>query len=336
QKLLEYAPTSLSRRVKTRLVHAAIAMSNAFDIHPHRLVLKNHLQLCGQDPVASGSFGDVWKGSCILNGEHVSVKVFRTYQNGVSSGSKDFTKEAMIWRQLNHPNVLPFYGVYYLDDARNRLCLVSPWMEEGNVVNYLQRCPSTNRVALAYDIANGLAYLHGEKVVHGDLKGVNILVSESGKACIGDFGLASITDVATMYSRANPSSASSCHGTIRWLAPEVMETGHATERSDIYAFACVLYELFAGHPPFVEIALDATVMWKVAFQQQRPARPPSAVLSDAVWQLITRCWAHDFATRPSAEDALFALRAELAVTPDAATWDPSIPSRIRAAIEELP
>lgn len=335
QDLLEHSP-SLSRRVKNRLVHAAIRLSKVFDIAPERLVLKNHLELRGKDPVASGSFGEVYRG--VLNSEEVSIKMVKVYQRGGSSASKEFTKEALIWRQLNHPNVLPFYGVYYWDDSHSRLCLVSPWMAQGNVVDYLRKdLPLTNRVALAYDIANGLAYLHEENIIHGDLKGVNILVSHSGNACIGDFGLASVSlgDVASMPNYES-SNSSSCQGTTRWLAPEVFETGVISAKSDIYAFACVLYELFSGCPPFAHIRLDATVMCKVAFLQERPTRPSSLALSDAVWALITQCWAQDPTARPTAQYALMALRAEFAVTPTAATWDASIPSKIRAALEELP
>ena len=47
-------------------------------------------------------------------------------------------QEGIVWRQLNHPNVLPFMGIYYLDTQQRQLCLVSPWMEEGNLVEFLQ------------------------------------------------------------------------------------------------------------------------------------------------------------------------------------------------------
>ncbi|KAI5899651.1 kinase-like protein [Schizophyllum commune H4-8] len=335
-KLLEHAPASLSQRIKNRLVHTAIHLTKAYDIQPERLVLKNHLQLCGGAAVNGGGFADVWKG--ILNGEEVCVKVIRTNRKSADAASKEFSKEALIWRQLNHPNVLPFYGVYYMDDARSMLCLVSPWMEHGHVMEYLRKSPpSINRVALAYDVASGLAYLHGENVVHGDLKGANILVSASGKACIGDFGLSSVTDIASIYQQTDDASSSYFCGSANWAAPEVLQSGQLSDKSDIYAFACVVYELFAGHAPFADVPNGGcAILFKVVIAKERAARPLSPVLSDAVWALVTRCWAHEPAERPSAQEAMAALRAELEATPEAKTWDASIPSKIRAALEELP
>ena len=61
--------------------------------------------------------------------------------------SKDFCKEAMIWRQLNHENVLPFYGVD-TKEFHPRLAMVLPWMSHGNMMDYLKDHPNTNRIAL--------------------------------------------------------------------------------------------------------------------------------------------------------------------------------------------
>ena len=50
-------------------------------------------------------------------------------------------QEAIVWRQLDHPNLLPFLGIYYMDDKMRRLCLVSPWMEQGNLVDFMKDSP---------------------------------------------------------------------------------------------------------------------------------------------------------------------------------------------------
>ncbi|KAK7037359.1 hypothetical protein VNI00_011109 [Paramarasmius palmivorus] len=87
---------------------------------------------------------------------------------------KEYLREAIIWRQLKHPNLVPFLGLYYLDDTQQRMCLVSPWMENGNLVEFLRRQPpeAVDHIQLMYDITNGLSHLHASKIVHGDLKGV--------------------------------------------------------------------------------------------------------------------------------------------------------------------
>ncbi len=62
----------------------------------------------------------------------------------------------MLWGQLRHPNVLPFYGVYYLDETRKQVSLVSPWMDNGNLVTYLKHHPLTPRQPLvSFDFDHG-------------------------------------------------------------------------------------------------------------------------------------------------------------------------------------
>jgi serine/threonine protein kinase len=106
------------------------------------------------------------------------------------------------------------------------------------------------------DVAMGLEYLHAEQLVHGDLKAVsdlvsttigylssqaNILVTPSGRACISDFGLANIADAVSL--QFTHSTASIVGGTVRYQAPEVLVGGRNHFGSDIYAFACVCYEV---------------------------------------------------------------------------------------------
>ena len=102
---------------------------------------------------AGGGFGDIYKGRCLS--EEVALKVLRLpLPSGVdslnswrSSGGRaqEYLSEVLIWRQLSHPNILPFYGIYFLDTPLDmRICLVCPWMENGNVVEFLDR---RNRMA---------------------------------------------------------------------------------------------------------------------------------------------------------------------------------------------
>ncbi|KAJ7447741.1 hypothetical protein B0H11DRAFT_1744755, partial [Mycena galericulata] len=50
-----------------------------------------------------------------------------------------FYHEALIWRQLSHPNLLPFFGLYHPEDTKSRLCLISPWMDNGDITRYLKK-----------------------------------------------------------------------------------------------------------------------------------------------------------------------------------------------------
>ena len=71
---------------------------------------------------------------------------------------QEFSCEAVIWRQLRHPNVLPFYGVYHPDDDRSRLCLSSPWMDNGTIIQFLDDNPDTNCICLVRPHQPSISY----------------------------------------------------------------------------------------------------------------------------------------------------------------------------------
>ncbi|KAJ7810758.1 kinase-like domain-containing protein [Mycena olivaceomarginata] len=275
--------------VRPLLLQALLRLSRASGLHPRCFVLPE-LQKIGQQ-VAAGGFGDIWKG--LVCGQTVSVKIMRIFQDSHVEGAlKEFGREAVIWRQLCHPNLLPFFGLYHLD---NRLCLISPWMENGNIVEFLdkERPDTDRRLSLILDVALGLQYLHENNVVHGDLKGLNILVTPSGGACISDFGLSSVANAITF--RFTHSTASVRGGTARYQAPELFDDENPTEPhfgSDVYAFAFVCYQILTGKVPFHEFPNDMAVMIKVS-RGCRPSRPPACsgtTALDSLWDLVQTCW----------------------------------------------
>ncbi|KAJ7113410.1 kinase-like domain-containing protein, partial [Mycena epipterygia] len=277
------------------LFKALLRLSRASGLHPICFTLRG-LQKAGEQ-VAAGGFGDIWKGS--FRGQEVSVKVMRLFEDSdVAAVLKEFGREALIWRQLLHPSLLPFFGLFYLG---KRLCLVSPWMENGNILKFLSKeLHKIERLSLILDVALGMEYLHENHIVHGDLKALNILVTPSRRACIADFGLASIADAMTM--RFTHSTVSSRGGTGRYLAPELFRGDKAHFGSDVYAFACVCYEILTGRVPFHEFPNDMTVMFHV-LDGKRPSQPSSCSGTPALnslWDLLQDCWREKPDTRPTA------------------------------------
>ncbi|KXN84991.1 Serine/threonine-protein kinase HT1 [Leucoagaricus sp. SymC.cos] len=253
-----------------------------------------------------GSFGEIYSG--IFHEQRLCVKVVRLrHKSNMDKAVKAFLKEGVTWGQINHPNILPFYGIYRLQDKYNRLSLVSPWLENGNVNLYLENHPTANRLLLCYDIIQGILYLHKEGIVHGDLKGPNVLATRSGRACIADFGL------ATMSYERKPNwtslrSSVAIGGTLRWQAPELLEfeLSEPTASADVYAFGSIMYEIFTGQIPFHEICQQVRVM-KAILEGKRPTKPvpihPAWTkwgLSEDIWELMEECWETEPEQRPVA------------------------------------
>lgn len=139
-----------------------------------------------------------------------------------------------MWKRLDHKNIVPLLGI-----TTAPLQLVSKWMPDGNLMEYVGKHSNTNRHDLLSDIAEGLHFLHSRNIIHGDLKGPNILIDGGGRARIADFGLATVT--RNLDSVRSPSDD---HGhTVRWAAPEVLRGEPFTTATDVFSFAMIMIEV---------------------------------------------------------------------------------------------
>ncbi|KAG2097523.1 kinase-like domain-containing protein, partial [Suillus discolor] len=148
-----------------------------------------------------------------------------------------------------------------------------------------------------------LGYFHGMQptIVHGDLKGANILVS-SGRACLVDFGLATTRDSQTQLQ----TNIISVAGTPSFMAPELLEAPLDRRPCDIFAFGCICYEMYDGLRPFWDLSpqtVDTNFM-----KGNHPSRPTNNVclqrgLDDDMWDFIQNLWHHDRKLRATASQA---------------------------------
>ncbi|TDL17541.1 kinase-like protein [Rickenella mellea] len=283
---------------------ARLAKSTA--CYPDSLILGSVCRI-GKDPMAGGGFADVWKGR--FGEKTVALKAFRIFQKKPQEKAFNaLSHEAVIWRQLKHPNILPFYGVFKGDEDFDRLCLVSPWMDAGNIMEYIDRRTDCNRITLLADVSSGLEYLHNFKpaVIHGDLKGANILVNPFTVACLADFGLARFR--SSEESSCSATTGNSGAGTLRWQAPELFspregKSSQVCQETDVYSFGCVCIEVMTGKIPFAEIRQDPAFVIAI-MNQQKPQRPNEDLLErgldDSLWATMMQCWDADPSLRPSA------------------------------------
>ncbi|KAJ8077652.1 Rho guanine nucleotide exchange factor [Marasmius tenuissimus] len=336
QTLTDYP--GIPRQSRSTIFKIMLRLSKKSGMFPRCLKI-NNVEKLGLYPVAGGGFGDVWKGK--IAAEIVCLKVVKVYlASDVQQLLNEFMQEAIVWQQLKHPNILPFVGMYYFGEGQGQLCLVSPWMEQGNLVAFLKNAPPEmiDRMLLVSDIASGLAHLHGMKIVHGDMKGVNVLITPELRACIGDFGLSHVADSHAL--RISTSFASRAKGTTRWLAPELLDpqlSNISTDQSDMYAYGCVCYEIFAGHPPFHGLT-DGAVVVAVLVRQQYPSRP-GVLDNDVIWELMTSCWSSDPSLRPTAADILERIRGLSSIQggiPVAPDWKAFAIDAIRSNVEYPP
>ncbi|KAF9450874.1 kinase-like protein [Macrolepiota fuliginosa MF-IS2] len=270
-------------------------------VYPRCYTLKN-LKISDAQPLAGGGFADIYKVS--YKKEIMCVKVFRLFKKeDQTQALVDSVKEMLLWANASHDNVLPFYGIYR-DEAAGRPCLVSPWMENGNLHEYLKRHPDAPRALLVQDVAEGLHYLHQASIVHGDLKAQNILVSDDGRALIADFGLST---VAMTTRRASPNTVAGC--TTRFTALEIVlnKDGRVkpTKASDIWSFGCLCLEAFTGKTPYYRCRTDVQVVMALQ-KEEKPDQPRDGddicgTLEGWISDMMKGCWATDPKERPSCE-----------------------------------
>ncbi|KAG8746041.1 hypothetical protein FRC10_006380 [Ceratobasidium sp. 414] len=196
-------------------------------------------------PVAMGGQCDIYLGEFVTHPhEKVAMKRLRMVGNCDSEPArKELIREVRLWSKLSHPNVLEFYGLY--DAGGMSIYMISKWMSHGSVPDYLQKNPDANRRSIVSGALHGLCYLHDLKILHGDLKGTNILIKDDLTACLSDLGLArSSTEVTITNLRGN--------GSTRYMSPEILLTDDAqgiqktpvkTLESDIFAFGLVIREV---------------------------------------------------------------------------------------------
>ncbi|KAJ3548437.1 hypothetical protein NMY22_g1270 [Coprinellus aureogranulatus] len=245
--------------------------------------LTGQVELNDRHPQFIGTYNDVYKGTW-LGKEEVAVRLPRTLSD-TAVVRKKFQDEVEIWRTFDHPNVLPLYGITYIG---NHLYSVSPWMKFGTAISFVEREPQTNVLKLLSEITEGLAYLHSRGIVHGDLRGANVLISEDRVARLSDFGLSKFLENCnrglTSASSINP----------RWVAPEVVRELPLSKESDIWSLGMTFLELLTRQQPYSNIGHDFNVLGELK-KYNPPKRPTDQAVIDAglnedMWKLLKQCW----------------------------------------------
>uniref|UniRef100_A0A7E4UQQ5 Tyrosine-protein kinase n=1 Tax=Panagrellus redivivus TaxID=6233 RepID=A0A7E4UQQ5_PANRE len=244
------------------------------------------------EKLGNGNFGEVYFGRWR---DIVDVAI-KTLKPGTMS-KEAFLREAQIMKQCNHPKLVKLYAVCTREEP---LYIVTEFMRNGSLVEYLKK-PDQNisqnaLIDISAQIAFGMMYLEGLKLVHRDLAARNILVGEiiSGvpDVKIADFGLARTLMEENIYE-----AATGAKFPIKWTAIESAIYGNFTTKSDVWSYGILLYEIFTRSAPYPGMS-NKQVIEEVERGYRMPRAPE---IDEPVYAQMLKCWDVNPEARPTFE-----------------------------------
>lgn len=271
------------------LQHLSVAIADDFEVDPWTIT---PYEVEFGAILGSGMLGKVFRGR--LGDTSVAVKVLKN-ELKISPVTSITRRQIDDWLKLDHSNILRVMGANILDDTP---FLVTPFILGGNINNYIDGHPSCDRLKYLHQASLGLAYLHTQGVIHGNIKGSNILIDDHDNAKLCDYGLASLK--ADANSRAL--SAERALVSPSWAAPELFMGGNLSKACDVYSFGMTTYEVLAQEVPFGHVPPSGLRDLVVKFHGRppRPAQEDAPQMSNDVWRFTQRCWHKTPSRRPAA------------------------------------
>ena len=189
-------------------------------------------------------------------------------------GADRFLREIEVAANLTHPHILPLHDS---GEADGLLYYVMPYVEGESLRDRLNRetqLPVEEVLQVAREVADALAYAHGQGVIHRDIKPENILLS-GGHALVADFGIARVLGQA---GSASLTDAGMAIGTAAYMSPEqARAASHLDGRSDVYSLGCVVYEMLVGEPPYTGPTAQVIIAKRISDPVPRVRRVRSSV-----------------------------------------------------------
>ncbi|KAJ1305016.1 hypothetical protein OPQ81_000059 [Rhizoctonia solani] len=291
---------------------------------PPKLLLGRQCILDARVPVKTGITCDIYLAS-FLGGEKVAKKVFRlgiSEKEFVEKYAERFLRIAALWYDFRSDYTLPFYGIgmeAFEGTDHFQLYMVSPLMKNYDAMTYLKQYRKNagmkkNILGIITDAALGLQYLHNRHppVVHSGMKGDNILITDSGGAVLGGFGLTKALE-SVENSGLPPAVMTGKTESQRWMAPEMFVDEPVLETPcDIWGWAMAALEIISGSIPYYKHRQGMTVMLTVTRgppkREDYPEFNTYAYRPEEMWDLLTKCWELDPAKRPTIDEVVVGLK----------------------------
>jgi TolB-like protein len=210
--------------------------------------------------IGEGGMGEVYLAEDMQLGRQVAVKFLPGGLVADEQANKRLMQEARAAATLDHPNIC---AVYEVSEAAGRSFIVMQYLEGQTLQARIQskRLALNESLAIATEIADGLAEAHARGIIHRDIKPANIMVTSRG-AKVMDFGLARLVSGAAESEAKTQSlltTPGTILGTVPYMSPEQVKGEKVDVRTDIFSFGVMLYEMLSGHQPFTNRSAAETI-----------------------------------------------------------------------------
>jgi photosystem II stability/assembly factor-like uncharacterized protein len=202
--------------------------------------------------IGMGGMGKVFKAIDSQNGNTVAIKVLNSQLVSDEENKRRLNSEGRLLSSLDHKNIVK---VYEYGETQKHSFIAMEYLSGGTLDDYIKNnfpIPPTEIINILKQISEGMELIHENNVLHRDLKSQNIMFDESGNIRIMDFGLSKSPLVSTM------TSLGTVIGTLGYVAPEQITNVQVDQRTDIFSFGVVAYQMCTNKLPFTgenEIAL---------------------------------------------------------------------------------
>ena len=240
--------------------------------------------------LGGGGMSRVFLATELALDRQVVIKVLPT-ELAVGVSTDRFRREMQMVARLQHPHIVPVLNTGSVGDV---LFYVMPFIRGESLRARIEResaMPIEDSARILREVADALAFAHGEGVVHRDIKPDNVLLS-NGHAVVTDFGVAKALGIGGVDGQTGGlTSVGIALGTPVYMAPEqAMADPHVDHRADIYALGVMAYEMLAGQPPFVAPTAQALIAAHIT-REPEPLRRTRPTVPEAFDELVLRCLA---------------------------------------------
>lgn len=233
------------------------------------------------DEIGSGGMAVVYKGVQESLQRTVAIKALKTSVSTDENVVARFEREATSVASFQHENIITVYDFFREQGA---LFIVMEFVEGIDLYDLLDRLkelPSDIAAIVSLQVARALDYAHFRGVIHRDVKPANIIISNLGTVKLTDFGIAR-TEASDL------TQAGVGLGTPAYMSPEQIVGDRLDQRSDIFSFGIVLYQMLTGRKPFVEDE-QQSAMQKIRNEMPPPPRALNPQINKELERIVLRC-----------------------------------------------